>query len=482
MKNRLEVEAGQNLADVLFERGVEFPCGGMSLCGGCRVRLLEGDVEITPEMQQVLSSEELRDGWRLACLAKASGRVVLDVAQWTPAILGDSAAVKVEAVAGTGVAVDLGTTTIVAQLVDLATGEVLAVRSGLNPQCRFGADLMTRIGFDLDNPGILTDLIRREIGGMVAAMGDPVETLICGNTVMHHLFLGISVEPLSAVPFETDRGGGVTTHAGAIGWTRGGTVSFLPSIGGFAGSDLLAGIESSGITERDEVEALIDLGTNGEIVIGSNKGIWCASTAAGPAFEAGRTRMGMRAATGAIDRVRSRHGTWECHVIGGVPARGICGSGLVDAASAGLDLGLIQPSGRFSNGAKQWDLEPAVTLYQSDIRELQLAKGAIVAGLQILAKRAGVAFEQIRRIHLAGAFGNYLDVPSARRIGLVPTAIGHVESAGNTALRGTRQLLLNPRTRQQRLRSFLSEATHVPLSADPEFQEIFAESMLLDAT
>jgi uncharacterized 2Fe-2S/4Fe-4S cluster protein (DUF4445 family) len=481
MKNRLEVEAGQNLADVLFERGVEFPCGGMSLCGGCRVRVIEGDVEITPEMQQVLSSEELRAGWRLACLAKAGGRVVLDVAQWTPAILGDSAAVAVEAVSGTGVAVDLGTTTIVAQLLDLATGEVLAVRSGLNPQCRYGADLMTRIGFDMDNPGILTDLIRREIGGMVAAMGDPVETLVCGNTVMHHLFLGISVEPLSAVPFETEHGGLVTRGAAEYGWQCGGGVTFLPSIGGFAGSDLLAGIEATGITERDEVEALIDLGTNGEIVIGGSRGIWCASTAAGPAFEAGRIRMGMRAATGAIDRVRAGNGKWECHVIGGVPARGICGSGLVDAVAAALDLELIQPSGKFRNGAKQWELQPVVTLYQSDIRELQLAKGAIVAGLRILANRAGVSFEQISRIHLAGAFGNYLDVPSARRIGLVPSAIRHVEAVGNTALRGTRQLLLNPRKREQRLRSILSKATHVPLSADAEFQNIFAESMMLDA-
>jgi uncharacterized 2Fe-2S/4Fe-4S cluster protein (DUF4445 family) len=187
--------------------------------------------------------------------------------------------------------------------------------------------------------------------------------------------------------------------------------------------------------------------------------------------------MGMRAANGAIDRVRTVDGVWECHVIGGIPPRGICGSGLVDAAAAGLDLDLIQPGGRMP--VKTWDLTSTVTLYQSDIRELQLAKGAIVAGLQILSKRAGISLGEIRRIHLAGAFGNYLDVHSARRIGLVPAAIQHVEAAGNTALRGTRQLLLNPRTREQRVSAILAKSRHVPLSADPEFQEIFAESMLL---
>lgn len=480
MKNRLVIEAGQNLADALFERGVEFPCGGFSACGGCRVLLVEGDIPVTPEMRQVFSDQELARGWRLACVAEARGRVVLDVAQWTPSILGDSAPVAVEAIAGTGAVVDLGTTTIVAQLVDRATGEVLAVRSGLNPQCRHGADLMTRIGFDLENPGILTDLIRREIGVMVGEMGEPSETLICGNTVMHHLFLGFSVEPLSAVPFETKQGGSVSRAATELGWTRGGTVTFLPAFGGFAGSDLLAGVEATGILESDEPEALIDLGTNGEIVVGDRRGIWCASTAAGPAFEAGRIRQGMRAATGAIDRVRARHGDWECHVIGGGPARGICGSGLVDAVAAGLELERIHPNGRMADGLKIWELAPAVTLYQSDIRELQLAKGAIVAGLRILARRAGVAVDRIRRIHMAGAFGNYLDVPSARRIGLVPESIGTVEAAGNTALRGTRQLLLNPGTRERRVASILCKAAHVPLSADMEFQSIFAESMVLE--
>jgi len=470
----IHIGAG-SLQDQLFAKGVEFPCGGTSLCGGCRVRVLDGDVPITPEMREVLSEDELAGGWRLACFAEASGPVTIDVEQWDTLVLSDEAELVVEPREGYGIAVDLGTTTLVAQLLSLATGEVLDVRTGLNPQCRHGADLMTRVEFDLRAPGTLTGLIRDELGrlaGELAGSRPVAEILICGNTVMHHLFAGLSVEPFAAVPFETPHLDGLAWRAAETGWQIAGDpqVTLLPNLGSFVGGDILAGVIACGLHTSASPAALVDLGTNGEIVAGSRDGLVCASTAAGPAFEAGRIRMGMRAAPGAIDRVPE---AGRVHVLGGVEPRGICGSGLVDAVAAGLEAGIIRETGRFASSAKEWLLAAPVTLYQSDIRELQLAKGAIAAGLRILSALSAPP----QLIHLGGAFGNYVSIPSAQRIGLLTRH--PVEAAGNTALRGAKMLLLSAGRRQAAIDHVRRITRHLSLASDARFQERFADSMVL---
>jgi len=226
------------------------------------------------------------------------------------------------------------------------------------------------------------------------------------------------------------------------------------------------------LDERAEPHALFDIGTNGEVVVGSARGILCASTAAGPAFEGGRIGMGMRARAGAIDTVHVRDGALDCHVIGGGVARGICGSGLVDAAACGIELGLIGANGRLTGVDKRLALAGGVALTQTDIRELQLAKGAMAAGLRMLAG-GGVA-----KLYLAGAFGNYIRQTSARAIGLLPDDLA-VESVGNSSLRGARTLLLTPATRQARLRKILALSQHVELAADPDFQYRYAGMMAL---
>jgi uncharacterized 2Fe-2S/4Fe-4S cluster protein (DUF4445 family) len=238
------------------------------------------------------------------------------------------------------------------------------------------------------------------------------------------------------------------------------------------GSDLLCGIVATGLDQQKRPHALFDIGTNGEVVVGSAQGIVCASTAAGPAFEGGRIGAGMRAGTGAIDRVYVRDGKLDCHVIGGGSARGICGSGLVDAAACGIELGLIGANGRLTSAGKRLPLAGSVALAQSDIRELQLAKGAMAAGLRILAG-AGV-----EKLHLAGAFGNYIRQESARTIGLLPDDVP-VVPAGNTALRGARMLLLTPATRQARLRRIAALSQHVELAAHLDFEALFGEMMSL---
>ncbi len=474
MRLELQPQPGEHLADLLFAAGVEFPCGGESNCGGCRVRVIEGNVPPTDQMRQVISEEDLAAGWRLACTAQSAGPVTVEIEQWTARILTDDQSVALEPRNGFGAVVDLGTTTLVVQLVDLATGEVLGVETALNPQARYGADVMSRIQYDLQHPGVLTALIRRELGAMLRrlAQDDALEEiLLVGNTAMHHLFCGLSVEPLASVPFESPTLGAVSFNPVELEWP--GPAVFLPNLGGFVGSDLLAGIVATGLDESSRVTALFDIGTNGEIVVGSHRKIVCASTAAGPAFEGGRISNGMRAGTGAIDSVHPLDGAFECRVIGGTQARGICGSGLVDAVAASRQLGYVQANGRVMLQGRVVQLAVEVTLTQGDFRELQLAKGAMAAGLKLLST------PKPEKLYLAGAFGNYIRQASATAIGLLPENCP-VEPVGNSALRGARMLLLSPSARQQRLNRLLEQTTHVELAADPAFQDLFAESMILE--
>lgn len=486
MPELLRLDAGRDaeLRDLLFEHGVEFPCNGDSLCGGCCIRVLEGDIPITDDMRDALTERELAAGWRLGCQAQAHGPVVVEVEQWSVRILTDEARLPFEPVDGYGMAIDVGTTTLVAQLVDLRTGEIVGVETALNPQCRYGADVMTRIQYDLEQPGILRGLIRETLGAMIESLarGRPVrEALLCGNTVMHHLFCGEDVEPLSHVPFRSQAMGARRFTARELNWPASfeSGIAFLPCIGGFVGSDLLAGLIVAGLADADAPLGLLDLGTNGEIAIGDRNGIVCASTAAGPAFEGGRIQQGMRAGTGAIDRVTMDDRQLRPHIIGGGPARGICGSGLVDAVAGALELGQVNARGRIVAPAKEVALDAKVALTQSDIRELQLAKGAIRAGLELLATSSGrVGFSP--RLLLAGAFGNYLRIESARRIGLFPPRANRIEPAGNTALRGTRMLLLAPRRRCEMIDAVLARTRHVELASNPEFQNVFVERMWFD--
>jgi len=468
---KLEIypRARQSLSDQLFAAGVEFPCGGESACGGCKVRVLEGEVPVTATMRDALSEEEIRAGWRLACCASAAERVVVEVEQWSLPVLTDEARVPVEPRHGQGAVIDLGTTTLVAQVVDLASGEVAGVQTALNPQARFGADVMSRLQYDLEHPGELGRVIRDALGRMLGRQS-LVEVLIAGNTAMHHLFCGLDVEPLTHAPFLSPSLGACRFTERELGWP--GPAEFLPCLGGFVGSDLLCGIVATRLDEQARPCALFDIGTNGEVLVGSARGIVCASTAAGPAFEGGRISVGMRAGAGAIDSVHVRGGAIDCHVIGGGAPRGVCGSGLVDAVACGLELGMIGVNGRLTTADKRLPLAGGLALTQGDIRELQLAKGAMAAGLRMLAG-GGVA-----KLSLAGAFGNYIRQASARTIGLLPEDLP-VEPVGNSSLRGARTLLLAPSTRAGRLRKIADLSRHVELAADPDFQYLFAEMMAL---
>jgi uncharacterized 2Fe-2S/4Fe-4S cluster protein (DUF4445 family) len=472
-----EVARGASLLSGLAEHGVEFPCGGTGSCGGCGVRVLAGALPVTDRDRDAFSVEQLDGGWRLACQASAEMPIVLECEQWRMDVLTDNSGVVGAGKHGLGIAIDLGTTTVAAQLIDMSSGSVLGVETVLNPQAGFGSDVMSRIRAALSGAD-LTQIVRAALWQMIAKLAvgredEIVEIILVGNTVMHHLFAGLDVEPLSHVPFASSHLGEMSWRPQDVGWPLPASCSirFARCLGGFVGADILAGIVATGMSHGDDLIALVDLGTNGEIAIGNRQGIVCASTAAGPAFEAGSIRMGMRAATGAISHISLTNGGVRATVIGDATPKGICGSGLVDAVAMGLECGAIRASGRIADGSKVFPVSDPVVLYQSDIRELQLAKGAIAAGFKLVLKRLGALAHDLKKIYLAGAFGNYVQIESAIAIGLIEAPRNLIHAAGNTALHGAKMLLLSESELP------LPGIEHICLAADPGFQDEFAACM-----
>ncbi|MBW1830776.1 MAG: hypothetical protein DRH23_05230 [Deltaproteobacteria bacterium] len=479
------VARGTQLQDVLHRFGVEFPCGGRGDCGGCRVRVLAGSLPITEDQRELFSEQELADGWRLACRHAVEDRLVLEVAQWETTVLVDHGELKFAARPGTAIVVDLGTTTIVAQLLDLQTGQVLALESSRNPQAVHGADLMHRIEYGLSKTGRveLVETVRSEVGAQIQRMLASVSNtdlaiervLLAGNTAMHHFFCDLDLEPLAHAPFESEQAGFQEIDPADLGWALPGDprVQFLPSLGGFVGSDILAGILATEMHRSEGIIALADLGTNGELAIGNRDRIVCASTAAGPAFEAGQIQMGMQATTGAIAGVEVAAGELRCRVLGGGEPRGICGSGLVDAVACGLETGLIKSNGRLSRGSIS--LAGRVEITQQDVRQLQLAKGAVAAGIRILLGRLGAEASTVERFYLAGAFGNYVNPTSARRIGLIDFAAERIEPIGNASLLGTKLALFNEALEGDHFEALRNSVEQIPLGVDEDFQAYFIQ-------
>lgn len=479
----VKVSRGTPLIDVLHEFGIEFPCGGKGTCGRCKVKLLGGSLKMDPFQQQKLNKLGLKGDWRLACFCSAEEDITLEISQFENIILADSTQFRFKPKTGHGIAFDLGTTTLVAQLVNLENGHILRSVSDVNPQVRYGADLISRIQSCLDgNQTDLQLLIRQKADKMIHSLlkDHPVEISkinIVGNTAMHHIFSGISVAPLSQYPFYSPEKGSQHFTPEQLNWNLNKTdIHFYPSIGSFVGSDILAGIAATRMAFRDEFTILVDLGTNGEIVVGNRERIVCASTAAGPAFEGAKISQGMRASTGAISSVTFENGKIKHHVIGNVPARGICGSGLIDAIAGLIETGQIGIFGEFENGEEKIEIAPGVAVTQQDIREFQLAKAAVATGIQILMNKLEISFENISQVFIAGGFGNFLNIGNVIRTGLIECEAEKIVKFGNTALIGAKMFLFEE---DSFIDEILVKTTHVNLEADPAFQDIYIEKMML---
>ena len=482
LNKTFSVKKGTPLIDVVHEYGIEFPCGGKGTCGACKIKLLEGNIEKTPEHEAFLRKQNLQNDWRLACMSSVTEDITLELSQFESIILADESSFKFQASEGYGIAVDIGTTTIVAQLIDLKTSKVKAVESIMNPQARFGADIMSRIAHAADKKGAkeLRKTIRKAFKELVLTLTNqgeviPKKITVVGNTIMHHLFGGINVKPLGIFPFET-------AHNTALFYTPSELklpfgehckIVFYPNLGSFVGSDILAGILASNMHKKSKLTALIDLGTNGEIVLGNNEKLVFASTAAGPAFEGTNISMGMKATSGAVSSI-STNGEVSYHVIGNKKAKGICGSGLIDAVKMLLDKEIIDMSGTMLNNSDKYPLIDSVSISAKDIQEFQLAKAAIAAGLEILSQKMGKTINDIEEIYIAGGFGNFVNIQNVIDLGMVNLPIEKFRKLGNTALIGAKMLLFQ---NNEEVEQILRISQHVSLEKENDFQDIFTENM-----
>jgi len=421
------------------------------------------------------------------------------------------------------VAIDVGTTTLVAVLLDLHSGEERAVASRLNPQTRFGDDVLSRILYSQENADGLGEM-QEAIGGAVDEMIGELagqasisrrkiyEATFSGNTTMQQLLCRIDPSPLGRVPFVPATGHAMLVPAAQLGLEihPRGRAYIMPVIGGFIGGDTVAGILTTGLADGRGPTLLVDIGTNGEIVLWADGKLTAASTAAGPAFEGARISQGMRGCNGAIEKVVVNE-KLRINVIGNVPPAGLCGSGLIDTAAELLRHKLLAPNGRLlsrgelpggvlpdlaervvahedkpafriADGTETADGRP-ILLTQRDVRELQLAAGAIRSGIAILLKRRGVDPAALENVLIAGGFGNFIRRSNARRIGLMPREVERprILYRGNTALAGAKLTALSQQAR--RVADQIARRTeHVDLSTDPEFQAAFADAMIFPET
>jgi uncharacterized 2Fe-2S/4Fe-4S cluster protein (DUF4445 family) len=417
-----------------------------------------------------------------------------------------------------GLAIDLGTTTVVATLLDLATGTPAAVASMLNRQQPFGGDVITRISATMLDPealGRLTEAARATVAELAAEVcaeagvdGDQVyEVALAGNATMTALVLGIDPEPLGVAPFIMSTHTPPEVLAGELGLPvhPGARAYVFPALGAYVGGDIVAGMLASGMDRDRRLRLFIDVGTNCEIVLGDSSRLLATAAPAGPAFEGASIRCGMRAADGAIEVVKISDDDVQLQVIGDVEPLGLCGSGLVDAVAALVEAGLVDGSGRLMSAPDarshlpgladrlvevagervfvlHWRRSPgdatdAVYLSQRDIRELQFAKAAIATGWRLLVEELGIGPGDIQQVLLAGSFGSYLSPASAVRIGLVPKVpVLRIVSAGNVAGEGAKLALLSIREREG-ARRLLEEVRYVELSDREDFNDLFVDQL-----
>jgi len=409
-----------------------------------------------------------------------------------------------------GFASDLGTTKMAGYLIDLKTGQLLASRGVMNPQIAYGEDVMARISYAMENPEkaeTLARVVREAFEGMIGEMCAEVDTtpqavtdaVIVGNTAMHHLFAGLPVRQLGLAPYVAAVSAAMDVKARDLGLhlAPGAYVHLLPNIAGFVGADHVAMLLATGIYKDNRVVAGLDIGTNTEVALWANGRLLTCSTASGPAFEGAHIRDGMRAAEGAIERILLDDEQIVYQTIGDVAPIGICGSGILDAVAQLFKHGVVDRRGAIkpghprvretANGREFVLVEKEdssagreIIVTRGDIGEIQLAKGAMRAGLNILLEKAGISESDIDAVVIAGAFGSYIDVASAVAIGMFPTLpLDRFVQVGNAAGMGARMALVSQEQREEAKR-IAAEAEYVELTNTPEFTEAFALAMYLN--
>ncbi|NLD60973.1 DUF4445 domain-containing protein [Candidatus Sumerlaeota bacterium] len=490
------------------DTGIEYQCGANGKCGKCRVRFVEGAPEPSTADTNLFSPTEIEQGWRLACTALLTRDATIEIPSTTATVEMTQHADSDTATHRTGIAIDIGSTSIYAILADLDSQKALSTMTLLNMQTLIAADVMSRVQFAMTNANgndILHKTLRDEINSICANLceqahisPDIIEVVTAvGNPVMLHTFVGSDIRPFGTAPYEGQWTDTRTESARDIGLTAlpNAMVHMLPQIRHIVGADTTAAIFATNMDTRDETILLIDLGTNCEIALSTGGELRATSTAAGPAFEGTNITCGMRATRGAISSVfLTRDNSIDITVIGGGEPVGICGTGLADAIAILLNMGAITGAGRLLPN----DLSPVpqiigvdkksnkpcahltdkVFITADDVRNLQLVKAAVRAGAEMLLDDAGITWTDINHIFLAGAFGQAVNPRSIARIQMLPlNTIPVTRAIGNAAATGALKALLAWDQSLPRLNDIHRRIKYVDCVRNEDFQEQFANAM-----
>lgn len=501
---RLTCPGGCRVHDYIQSQGtaLAMPCGGKGMCGKCRVRVVRGRLPVTPEDKRIFSEAQLAQGWRLACKAvtREAVEIVVPVQEQQgfsalAAEAADEGALSLAADHDYGLAVDIGTTTLAAALVDCTDGKILATATAVNSQRSFGADVVSRIGAACHGKGkALQKAVRRDLTRLMKQLlkdhpGTAArcrQMAIAANTTMLHLLMGWPCDGLGDWPFHPVSLGGKTYRAqevlGPQSPLADATVTLLPGMSTYVGADITAGIWQCGLASSDDVSLFVDLGTNGEMVLGNKDQRFIASAPAGPALEGGKLTWGTGSVPGAICGVRIERGRAKVRTIDHTVPVGICGTGILEAMAGLVREGLVDETGKlvepyFHKGfplASTLDYQ-RITLSQQDIREIQMAKSAIRAGIESLIERSGISRQRVHQVFLAGGFGYYLDPQKAAVIGLLPADLAERTTAvGNTSLKGAIGLLTGAVTLEE-LQAIAAGAEEIVLGNDEAFQRLYID-------
>ena len=472
-ERKLNAEQGELLSTVLTRNNahIDMPCGGRGTCGACTVQV--NGVSCC------------------ACQTKVDGDMLVELSRGIENIAMGTAAKKASngnrMYTDYGIAVDIGTTTICVSLVNSA-GRMDAV-SGKNPQSRFGADVINRIQKYMEGEPLNT-CVREALSDMIAELcqkngisSEAVDAaVITGNTAMLYLFAGQNPEALSHAPFEADRLFGEYIDANELGLplSQGAKVYLTRCVSAFVGGDMTTAIVASGMVTQNDSALLADIGTNGEIALWRDGKLICCSTAAGPAFEGAGIRCGVYGIKGAIDHVWHEDKELRISTIANAPETGMCGSGIIDAMAVMLELEIIDETGAFQEDDDFYPIKNDIGIDAKDVRQIQLAKGSVRAGIETLLDVTGGKKEDIQTFYIAGGFGNFLKLESAAKIGLVPTELLHcAKSIGNAAHTGA-ESFLQDKSLVDFSDAFARNAETLPLDANPVFAENYMRFMMFE--
>ncbi|MHC6179677.1 ASKHA domain-containing protein [Clostridium sp. JNZ X4-2] len=543
----VEVEKGTTILEAARKAGVlmESPCNAVGICGKCKVKITSGNMEdvLQSDDQHHVTDEEKAEGYVLACQSKVIGdigvKIVSNNLNKTLEILNDGKIFDIELdsfikkvyeedgktyiYAGEkiigeengdtsklnyGIVVDIGTTTLVASLININTGEELNSVSALNPQSLHAQDVLSRIKFASEEEGlnIMYSGIIKEINNMIKevllqsgiARDNVYEVIFSGNTCMIHLAANVNPTSLGKYPYTPKIRGGnyLTAREHNLDISEIGLIYLPPIISAYVGPDITSGVLASRLQDKTGTTLFVDIGTNGEMVIAREGELSATSTAAGPAFEGMNITYGMRAATGAIEYFNmKKDGSVEIKTINNGKPIGICGSGLLDIIGELVANGVIGKSGRFKSndsetlpeklkarlikkeGKTVFKIAEDVFLYQKDIRQVQLAKGAVRSGIEFLMKSKGVSAEKVDRVLIAGSFGYHLRAKSLLNIGLLPGAFkGKIDFIGNTSKSGGQAFLLNKNYRKE-MEQLVNKVEVVELSNGEDFDKVFVKCL-----